>query len=512
MKEDLFSFSNLHRCYLKCRARKRNTINALRFEMRLEENLARLERELKTRSYQPARSVCFVVKKPKFREIFAADFRDRIVHHVLVDYLEKIFEPKFIFDSWACRKGKGTHKGVERLQTLARRVTANGTRPAFYLQMDIRNYFGSIDKGILLGLIRRRTSHPQVLWLAEKIINNDCTRNYVYKGKSGLLNLLPPHKTLFNAAAGRGLPIGNLTSQFFANVYLNELDQFVKRELKAGYYLRYVDDFILLSGSREELALWRQKITDFARERLALTIHPQKQLIAPVSNGIDFLGYIVRPGYMLVRRRVVNNFRLALRLVRETAVKGGVIEFAPESALKAGSTINSYLAHLAYAHSHGLKTALAAKYGFMGEFKRAARLVTPRYFASLAVQYAFFKGVLGGIEFYWDEGGQRCFRDRPVLMFFPVGRHYAFYGPDAAVAAQVLGLKVKRRGNFSPSVRKRLGSCCALLPKALGEKYARKAAAKGYGAYLLAETKAVRFDHKLLSRVLVKYVPGLSLA
>jgi hypothetical protein len=269
-----------------------------------------------------------------------------------------------------------------------------------------------------------------------------------------------------------------------------------------------VDDFILLSENREELALWRRKIADFAREKLALTIHPQKQRIAPVSDGIDFLGYIVRPGYMLVRKRVVKSFKRALRRVRELAVKDGVVEFVPEVTVKTNNTVNSYLAHLNYAHSYGLKTALAAKYGFMGEFKRAAGLVTPRYFPSLAAQYMFFKGVLSGIEFYWDENGQQCFGDRPVLMFFPVGRSYAFYGPDAAAAAEVLGLRLNRRGSVPPSINARLGAACAFLPRALEKKYAGAAAAKGYGVYVLAGTTAVKFNHKLLSRVLVKYVPA----
>jgi len=504
MKDDLFSFSNIHRCYLKCRRRKRNTVNALRFEINLEENLCRLERELKAKSYQSARSVCFVVKKPKFREIFAADFKDRIVHHILADYLEKIFEPKFIFDSYACREGKGTHKGVERLQTFARQVTANGTRRAFYLQMDIRNYFVSIDKAILLNLIKRRTSHPDVLWLAEKIITNDCTRNYIFKGAAGLLKMLPPHKTLFNAVANRGLPIGNLTSQFFANVYLNEMDQFAKRALKAKYYIRYVDDFILLSESGEELALWRIKIADFVRENLELMIHPQKQRIAPVSDGIDFLGYIVRPGYILVRKRVTNNFRRELRRVGKIAEKNGAIEFPPIVVAKTNSIVNSYFAHFNHANSYRLKSALVGKYGFMSEFNRAAKLVAPRYFPNLAAQYGFFKGALSGIEFYFEESGQQCFRDRPVIIFFPVGRSYAFYGPDAASAAEILGLKLIRNGSVPPSIHEWLGDTCAFLPRALEAKYAEKAVAKGYSVYVLAETKAVKFDHKLLSKVLIR--------
>ena len=339
MGDDLFSFSNIHGCYLKCRRGKRNTINALRFEMNLEENLCRLERELKTKSYRPARSVRFIVNKPKAREIFAADFKDRIVHHVLVDYLEKIFEPKFIFDSFACRRGKGTHAAVQRLQKFARQATRNGTGRAFYLQMDLRNYFVSIDKGVLLGLIRRRISNPDVLWLAETIISNDCAKNYVYKGNPGLINSVPPHKSLLNATENRGLPIGNLTSQFFANVYLNELDQFVKRDLKVKHYIRYVDDFILLSESEEQLAWWKGKIAEFVHEKLNLEIHPVKQRIAPISNGMDFLGYIVRPGYMLVRRRVVHNCRAQLRRIEEAIGpdRGGALKEAPLTPVKANA-------------------------------------------------------------------------------------------------------------------------------------------------------------------------------
>ena len=149
----LFSFENLHRQYLKCRRHKRNTANALRFEVRQEEHLLTLSEELVQHTYLPGRSVCFLTQRPKLREIFAADFRDRVVHHVLVEILERIWEPIFIHDSYACRKTKGVHAGVARLQAFLRQATANGTRPAWYLQLDIRNYFMSIDKQVLLGLL-----------------------------------------------------------------------------------------------------------------------------------------------------------------------------------------------------------------------------------------------------------------------------------------------------------------------------------------------------------------------
>lgn len=502
MADGLFSFSNIHNCWLKCRRRKRNTLNALRFELDLERNLLRLERELKTKSYRPARSVCFAVEKPKLREIFAAEFRDRVVHHILVDYLEKIFEPKFIFDSYACRKGKGTHRAAARLQTFARRVTANSTRPAFYLQLDLKSYFVSINKGILLDLVRRRVADPDALWLAEVVINHDCAADFILKGKPGLLALLPPHKTLFKAPPGRGLPIGNVTSQFFANVYLNELDQFVKRGLRVKHYIRYVDDFILLSEDREQLALWKEKIAEFIREHLKLEIHPEKQRIAPVSDGMDFLGYIVRPGYMLVRKRVVRNFKRKMAELEKSAVKGGVLEFKPELVKKANAAAASYLAHLSHAASYRLKTALAGRYGFMGEFKRASRLVEPHYFPRLAAQYGCFKKTLSGVDFYWDETGQLCFRDRAVLLFFRVGRFYALFG-EAAAAADILRLKPIKTGGARPG-GPGTGSARAVFPAYLEKKYAALAVSKGYSVYVAGENRNIKFNHRLLPRVLTK--------
>ena len=172
----LFSFENLHRQYLRCRRNKRNTANALRFEVRQEHELLALREALEARTYA-SRSVCFFTTRPKLREVFAADFRDRIVHHLLVDELEKVWEPIFIHDSYACRRGKGVHRGVARLRQFIRQVTANGTQRAWYLQLDIRNYFLSIDKDLLYALIARKTRDEDVLWLARVLIFHDCTEN-----------------------------------------------------------------------------------------------------------------------------------------------------------------------------------------------------------------------------------------------------------------------------------------------------------------------------------------------
>ncbi|MEA2083533.1 MAG: reverse transcriptase domain-containing protein [Thermodesulfobacteriota bacterium] len=228
----LFSFANIHRQYLLCRKNKRNTINALRFEADQEKELFKLYSELNDRTYRPGRSVCFFAEKPKLREIFAADFRDRIVHHILVDYLERIWEPIFIHDSYACRKGKGIHKGVARLRKFIRKVSANGSRKAWYLQLDIKNYFMTMDKEIFFSLIRPKCPNEEMLWLCQLLIFHDCTNDPVMRGDARLARVIPPHKTLFHVPEGKGLPIGNLNSQFFANVYLNTLDQFVKHRLK----------------------------------------------------------------------------------------------------------------------------------------------------------------------------------------------------------------------------------------------------------------------------------------
>ena len=268
-----------------------------------------LQEQLNTRTYRPGSSVCFVLKQPKLREVFAADFRDRVVHHVLIEHLSALCEPRFIYDSYACRPGKGTHAAAKRLQNFARSVTANNTRRAYFMQLDIRSFFVEINKDILLELVHRHTDDERMLWLANVIIRNDCTRNCRITRGENLMGQIPAHKTLFKAPKHKGLPIGNLTSQFFANLYLNELDQFAKHVLKCRWYLRYMDDLVILSEARERLQEWMSEIECFLREGLDLALHPTKRIMAPISNGIDFVGYVIRPFYILVRKRVIGNLR-----------------------------------------------------------------------------------------------------------------------------------------------------------------------------------------------------------
>jgi RNA-directed DNA polymerase len=368
----LFSLENLVRQYLACRRNKRNTANALRFEARQELNLLELREALVARSYEPARSVCFFVRRPKLREVFAADFRDRVVHHVLVSHLEQTWERIFVHDSYACRQGKGVHAAVARLQTFMRQATANGTQEAWSLQLDIRNYFMSIDKERLFAMLDAKIKDDDARWLTRKLVFHDCTQNPVLKGDPRLLDKLPPHKTLFHAPPGKGLPIGNLNSQFFANVYLNALDQFVKHELKCLWYLRYCDDFVLLADSPRQLVAWRERIRVFLHEKLLLDLNETRERLRPVADGVDFLGYIVRPFHLLVRRRVVGHLRERLRRFERVLARRHphVIEYRFEAVLldKLQATLSSYLGHFKPAATRRLEAALWAQYRWLAQF------------------------------------------------------------------------------------------------------------------------------------------------
>jgi len=429
------SLENVYRQYHLCRRNKRNTINALRFEAEQEKNLIALQQALQNRSYHPGRSVCFFATKPKLREIFAADFRDRVVHHLLVDYLENIWEPVFIHDSYACRKGKGVHAGVKRLQTFIRQVTANGSRPAWYLQLDIHNYFMRIDKDILFGLLAPKLKDDTALWLTRTMIYHDCTEDYVLRGNPALREAVPPHKTLFGTEANKGLPIGNLNSQFFANVYLNRLDQFVKHELKCRHYLRYCDDFILLAHDPDTLREWRGCIEEFLRDKLALALNP-KQRLAPVSNGIDFLGYIVRRDYLLVRRRVVNNLKTRLRAYEARLVGdcNGARCYRFETSVldELAATLSSYLGHFKLADSWNLWRALWRRFDFLGQYfdfdaeqwRLVRKYPVPAGLNTVRRQYRYFR---------W--------RFPQDALLFRVGRFYEFYDIGQPVWLKALGLK-----------------------------------------------------------------------
>jgi RNA-directed DNA polymerase len=310
----MVSYEEVYNAYLRCRKGKRNKYNTLKFEKDLELNLLEITESINNKTYEIKRSISFAIKYPKPREIIAADFKDRIVHHLVFTSLNPIYEKKFIFDSYACRKNKGTLKAIKRLQNFLRSITLNGKNKAYFLQLDIHNFFMSIDKNILFKLVLKQIKDEEIKWLIEKIIFHNPLEKNIIKNN---LNVVPFHKRLINQDKKNGLPIGNLTSQFFANIYLNELDQFIKHKLKVKYYLRYVDDFVLLSLSKDELILYKQKIELFLQENLNLKLKPLVKISA-VSNGINFVGAIVKQSHLLSRNRNVYEMNKKINLLLNT--------------------------------------------------------------------------------------------------------------------------------------------------------------------------------------------------
>jgi hypothetical protein len=394
-----YNFANLHRAYLDCRQNKRHTYHAAKFELRLESEILKLEQELQSHSYQISRSICFVVTSPTLREVFAATFRDRVVHHLLYNFLNPIFEPKFIAQSFACRKGKGIHPSLKYLQQCLRQVTDNGNKPAYFLHLDIKGFFMSLKKDILLAQITKFIKDPELVWLTELIIFNDPTTNFTNKSEPALFALIPPHKSLFHIPKNQGLPIGNLTSQFFANVYLNELDQFAKRKLKSKHYLRYVDDILFLAQDKEQLLGWRDEVGRFVKDQLGLDLNTKKQILQPVTKGIDWLGYVVKPNRVLVRPRVVRAFKRKLFLINQDLQnlnqKREVL--TKKEVEKILATVNSYFGFFRHADTFKLRTKLWDKhFGLIKDYlepKKAEELGHPRELISFRIREDFIKKI-----------------------------------------------------------------------------------------------------------------------
>ena len=299
------AFAALVQAYFDCRKTKRNTQNALAFECNLERNLVSLYRDLVDGSYRPGRSICFAVTRPKVREVWAAYFRDRIVHHLLYNAISPRFYASFIADSCACIPGRGTLYAARRLESKVRSVTQNWSRPAWYKKMDLANFFVAIDKPVLQGQLQRRITEPFWSHLADLVLFHDPRTDYELRGDPAILARVPQHKSLLNQPAHLGLPIGNLSSQFFANVYLDALDQFVKHRIGARHYVRYVDDFVLLHESPQWLNDAHDQINEFLPRVLHAKLNPSKTILQPLARGIDLVGHVIKPWYRTTRKRTV---------------------------------------------------------------------------------------------------------------------------------------------------------------------------------------------------------------
>jgi RNA-directed DNA polymerase len=336
---------HLVQAWQDCERRKRSSASALAFRVDLERNLCRLQGELLDGSYRPGRSICFVVTHPKAREVWAPDFRDRVVHHLLYNAIAQRFLAGFIANTAACIPERGTGYAARRLEHDVRSITRNWSRPAWYLKCDIANFFVAIDKPTLREQLHAKIPEPFWRALTDTVLMHDPRTDYELRGDPALLQRVPPHKRLLNAARDTGLPIGNLSSQFFANVHLDTLDQFAKHQLRAHHYGRYVDDFYLLHESPQWLNAALASITAFLPERLGAHLNPAKTILQPLDRGIDFVGQVVKPWRRTTRPRTVAT---ALRRLREM----------PRAELFTAG--NSYLGMVRQAsHSHREQAAIA---------------------------------------------------------------------------------------------------------------------------------------------------------
>lgn len=306
-KNDTLPISALFQAYYDCRMTKRNSASALSFEESLERNLMDLYYELLAGEYRPGQSTVFVVEHPKVREVWAADFRDRVVHHLLYNHIADGFHQRFIHDSYACIPNKGTHRAVARMEHFSRSVTKNFTIPGFVLKMDVANFFVSINRLVLDDLMAPHI--PQAWWLAlaRTVLHRDPVPDAQVASRPEKMRQVPKHKSLFYAPPNTGLPIGSLNSQFAANIVMNVVDQHAKHQLKLRHYVRYVDDMTVFDTDAQALAAIPPKVDALMQAQLKIRLHPNKTSINRIEHGFDALGYVIRPHARYLRRSTVSN-------------------------------------------------------------------------------------------------------------------------------------------------------------------------------------------------------------
>jgi retron-type reverse transcriptase len=345
--EQVVSPLNLWFAYKDAARGKRYKPAAAHFEYDLEKNLIELEKELTGETYQPGEYHNFYIHKPKRRLISAAPFRDRVVHHALMNIIEPLFERQFIFDSYANRKGKGTHKALDRCTYFLRRYR-------YVMHLDVRQFFPSIDHEFLVGILSCSIGDKRVTNLVNKIIASGAG---VQAGEYKMVYF--PGDDIFSANRPRGLPIGNLTSQHWANVYLNQLDQHAKRVLKCRAYIRYVDDILLFANDKRTLHNWRAEIISFLIT-LRLKIHESKAQPRPTKTGIPFLGFQVFSTHRRIRPQNGYAFQRHLKRMILDVRNGNITQ------KEFSGRLVSWFNHAGYGDTWGLKYSILIKSGIYG--------------------------------------------------------------------------------------------------------------------------------------------------
>jgi retron-type reverse transcriptase len=335
---EICSFENLLSACQKAARGKRFKENVAGFNVNMEKELLQLQRDLQACAYRPGKYRHFTVYESKKRLISAAPFRDRVVHHALCNIIEPLFDRTFIYDSYACRKGKGTHQAVERCSAFTR-------KNRYVLKCDIRRYCPSVDHEILSRMFEEKIKDRRVLWLLNTIIESSDG------GSQDELLYFPGDDLFTPLTRRRGLPIGNQTSQFFANVYLNEFDYFIKEQLACRYYIRYVDDFVIFDSDKQRLSMIKEQIKN-QLAILRLRLHPHKCQIFPVEQGTDFLGFRIFPTHRLVRKSNVKRFKRKLRRFQKAYCCGD------KDFCEINQSVQSWLGHAKWADSYTLRKTI----------------------------------------------------------------------------------------------------------------------------------------------------------
>ncbi|MBI5731735.1 MAG: group II intron reverse transcriptase domain-containing protein [Candidatus Magasanikbacteria bacterium] len=354
MFHNLIKLENIFEAWYEFKKGKSNKPDVMLFESKLEDNIFQLYQELSTKTYFHQPYHTFHIWDPKFRIISKASVRDRVVHHLLYKYLEKIFQPIFIDHSYSCQVGKGIHKAVDDLDNALRQATKNYTQNIWYLKLDIKKFFASVDHGILLKILKKKIFDADILWLLSEVIRSYggvChSRENGNPEIAGTFFLDP--RLCGDDNRDVGIPIGNLTSQIFANIYMNELDYFAEFSLKEKYYFRYADDFVFLHTDKSHLEGLKDAICQFVEDKLHLTIHPNKITLQKFSQGLDFLGYVLLPHYRVLRTKTKK------RMFKK--IKKKVEEFNEEliTDFELNQSAQSYLGMLTHCQGYNLETEL----------------------------------------------------------------------------------------------------------------------------------------------------------
>lgn len=339
--DQIYDFGNLHQAYIHARKGKRYRIEVMKFTNRLEENLLNIQNELIQKTYTVGRYREFFVNEPKKRLIMALPFKDRVVQWAIYQVLNPYFEKGFIQDSYACRVDKGTHRAVNRLQYWLRYMHRRHER--FYaLKLDISKYFYRVDHNVLMGILRRRIGDEDLLWLLDVIVRCEHTKFGIPLGD---------HQFDADRIGGVGMPIGNLTSQMFANLYLNELDQYAKQTLHVKHYLRYMDDVVVLHQDKKYLWALKDQINDFVVDRLHLQLN-NKTMVRKASQGIEFVGFRVWPTHKKLRKKSALKMKRRLGYLQRAYARGDV------ELQEVNNSLQSYLGIMMHCDSHNLKTKL----------------------------------------------------------------------------------------------------------------------------------------------------------